>query len=115
MENFNIKISIKLIKERIEKISKILENKNAEYFYEAIKLNLIEIGEESKNLNDYIKKNSGSWNDIISKEYNFRISLTHYYAGIDNNLVDKHIQNDFPKFVDKINELEKENRGKSEK
>jgi uncharacterized protein with HEPN domain len=113
MEDFNIKISIKLIKERIEKIFEILKNKNADYFYEAIKLNLIEIGEESKNLNDYLKKNFGKWNDIISKEYNFRISLTHYYAGIDNSIIDKHLENDFPNFVNKINELEKNEKEKN--
>lgn len=107
--------SLILIKERILRINeiisdkdKILENLSEQYYYDPLKLSLIEIGEESKLLNDYLKNKKGKWDDIISKEYNFRISLTHFYKNMSNFKIDKHIENDFPTFVKKIEELEKE-------
>lgn len=109
MEKFNIKLSLTLIKERIKRIEKILKDKENEYFYEVVKLNLIEIGEESKNLNDFLKHKFGKWDKIISKEYNFRISLTHYYSGINNSLIDEHLESDFRKFIEKIKEIENNN------
>ena len=113
MEYKNPNLSIRHIKSRIKRLESIkkdfeLKIISKEYFYESIKLNLIEIGEESKVLNDIIKQERGKWEDIISKEYNFRISLTHHYKNMFESKIDKHIKNDFPKFIKKIEEIEKE-------
>ena len=73
-----------------------------------LKLNLIEIGEESKHLNEYLKVIKGSWDEIISRSYNFRISLTHYYNDIDYEKTLKYYKHRYNLFVKRIKELEKE-------
>ncbi len=108
----NISVSIKLIKLRIENIKNYLK-RCPEYIkddmcMDAIVKNLIEIGEESKKINDQLLEKKGEWDEIISDGYNLRISLTHYYSSIPNFRIEKYIEKNFPKFIEKINELEKE-------
>lgn len=114
MEEKGLIISLDLISKRIDRINELIYKKNSfdkigeqKSYYEALKLNFIEIGEESKKINDFLLKEDGSWDDIISKQYNFRISLTHYYVEINDELMDKFLAKDFEKFVLKINELKK--------
>ena len=111
--------SIGLIKERIARIKEILldrevifEKLSEKYYYEAVKINLIEIGEESKIINDILLVDQGNWDEVLSKEYSFRISLTHYYKNMANKKIDKHIERDFDKFVEKIDELEEKYKNK---
>ena len=110
---FNFKESINSINQRIKIIEQMeldLKDKklNEKYFMMSLKLNLIEIGEESKKLNDYLKYKKKSWDEIISKSYNFRISLTHYYKEFDDKNTIKYYKKNFPDFCKKIKQLEKE-------
>lgn len=119
MKNKEIFNSINLVKIRIDRIKEILNYKSkiilvdSKLFYESLRLNLIEIGEEYKNINDFLAEVEGKWNDIISRQYNIRISLTHYYTNITNEIIEKHIKNKFDLFVDEINNLEKKYNGES--
>ena len=112
-----ILISISEIKERIKNILRAEKDKNekilsSRYYYDSLKLNLIEIGEESKNLNNFIEKIKKKKESEISDAYAFRISLTHYYKLMDKKRILKFKKEKFPKFVEKIKELEKEFGGK---
>lgn len=113
MMDKDIRNSIEHIKERILRIKEIIMEKekvikflSERYYYESLKINLVEIGEESKILNDILLEVEKSWDDIISREYNFRISLTHYYKNMNKRKIDMHLERDFEKFVEKIDKLE---------
>ena len=111
MTNFNISISINLIKDRIKKIKKYkkeCKNKLSKVYEDAIIKNLIEIGEESKNLNKHLFKKNKRKDFILSKTYNLRISLTHYYMEMGLFDLEKYLKYKFPKFIRRINELYKE-------
>ena len=66
----SISLSIELIQNRIQRIKEITNNKekiikiDKNIYFESLKLNLIEIGEECKNVNDILFKIEGKWNDI---------------------------------------------------
>lgn len=114
--SYDVMKSLDLIQVRILNIQEAMSdfdlNKVPEkYFYDSIKLNLIEIGEESKLVNDFLKLREGSWDDIISKSYNLRISLTHYYKSILNKKISKYLKSDFELFIKKIESLKKEYGG----
>lgn len=108
----SILISIKLVKERIEDINQIIDDNNKNlipkknYYYDSLKLKLIEIGEECKVINDFLKENEGNWNDIISKQYNLRISLTHFYKNMADKKIDNYINNQLNIFIKEINSIE---------
>jgi uncharacterized protein with HEPN domain len=114
----DINNSIKLINKRIKNI-KITDRDFEEkiipikYYIESLKLNFIEIGEEANVLNKILKQIKDKKEEEISNIYNFRISLTHYYTKIDNRVVLKFKKERFPKFIDKIKQLEKEFGGKN--
>lgn len=107
----SIVLSIELIQNRIQRIKEITNNKekiikiDKNIYFESLKLNLIEIGEECKNINDILFKIEGKWNDIISREYNLRISLTHYYSNVTNEIIEKHLNSRFDNFIMEINLL----------
>ena len=122
MNRKNIINSIENVKERIDRVKEIISEKekvidylSEQYYYEALKINLVEIGEESKVINDILLEKEDDWDDIISKEYHFKISLTHYYKNMSEIKIDKHLERDFEKFIEKINELEKKYRKKEDK
>lgn len=98
-----IKLSIDLIKKRLNRINEIIndfkENKiNEQYYFESTRLRFIEIGEESKKINDFLLEHEGEWDDVISKSYNFRVSLTHYYQTMYNEVVQDYIDNNLTEF-----------------
>jgi len=110
----NLKLSLELIQKRIKKIEQAVEdfknNKVLEIYYlDSLKLNLIEIGEESKLINDILLEKKGSWDDTLSKAYNLRISLTHYYKEINKEIIFKYLDTRFKDFIQKIEELTKVN------
>ena len=104
--------SIKLIKNNIKNIvrtQKDFDNKiiALKYYIDSLKINFVEMGEECKILNDFIKKETGKWDDPISSMYNFRISLTHYYKKMKKSFVRRFKKEKFPLFIGRIQELEK--------
>ncbi len=105
-----LKLSIELIEKRISKINQAVkdyeEGKVLEVYYlDSLKLNLIEIGEECKLINDILLEKEGSWDEILSKAYNLRISLTHYYKEISKEIIFQYLETRFKEFSLKIKEL----------
>jgi uncharacterized protein with HEPN domain len=110
MEDKEILESINLIGERINKIKKADKDKDKniltkDYYYDVLKLNLIEIGEESKRINDILLEKKGDWDDNVSEAYNFRISLTHYYKKTNSQIIERFRKEKFPNFIEKIEKL----------
>jgi uncharacterized protein YutE (UPF0331/DUF86 family) len=70
-------------------------------------LNFIEIGEESKIVNDILLEKEGSWDDILSRSYNLRVSLTHYYKEINKDIIMNYIEKRFDIFCQKIQDIKK--------
>lgn len=108
----SIKTSIEEIEKRIVQINVAKSDFNSKlipekYYIISLKLFLIEIGEEAKVINDFLLETEGNWDEIISKAYNLRVSLTHYYKKINKELILNHIESDFIVFINKILELKK--------
>ena len=55
--------------------------------------------------NDFLLDKLGDWDMVISKSYNFRVSLTHYYQTMYDEVVESYIDNNFDEFEEKINDL----------
>ena len=110
----NKKLYIVAIKSKIKKIDNILkdkkkfeENLKREYFYDVLIKNLIDLGEEIKNINNYFIKFEKMKNPKFKDMILFRNELTHMYFKTSFKKIDEFLEYDFSELKEEIKRIEK--------
>jgi uncharacterized protein with HEPN domain len=99
---------VKILKEKINKIEKLNKEKDSflkviekDYYYDILIKNLVDLGEESKNLNNIFKS------QILRETSKFRNELTHMYFNTSFEKIDDFLENSIPILKKEIEEMDK--------